>query len=165
MGAQIDTGSGKSVNVDLNITPFVDLLVCLTAFLLVTAVWQNLAQINIKPKGISRDAQQEENPDEQIQASILIAKDKLWFGLSKPIEPPASIPKTGEDYDWAKLQELLVKNKKAHFVDREDIEIAAANEVTYQSLIDAMDRAIQAGFKDVNLMDPPVLSVKFTSTF
>ena len=47
MGAAVGTGDGKkSVNVDLNIVPFIDLMSCLTAFLLVTAVWVNIAQIN-----------------------------------------------------------------------------------------------------------------------
>ena len=46
MGAAIGTGDKKSVNVELNIVPFIDLMSCLTAFLLVTAVWVNIAQIN-----------------------------------------------------------------------------------------------------------------------
>ena len=49
MGAALGTGDKKSVNVDLNIVPFIDLMSCLTAFLLVTAVWVNIAQINIAP--------------------------------------------------------------------------------------------------------------------
>ncbi len=59
--SQIDTGegggSGKNVDVHLNIIPFIDLMTVLTAFLLVTAVWTNLAQISIKPKGIGRDSE------------------------------------------------------------------------------------------------------------
>ena len=56
MGASVGTGEGgKSVNVELNIVPFIDLMSCLTAFLLVTAVWVNIAQINIQPKGKTRD--------------------------------------------------------------------------------------------------------------
>jgi len=55
MGASLGTGDGKkSLNVELNIVPFIDLMSCLTAFLLVTAVWVNIAQINIQPKGKTR---------------------------------------------------------------------------------------------------------------
>ena len=53
MAASIGTGDKKSVNVELNIVPFIDLMSCLTAFLLVTAVWVNIAQINIQPKGMA----------------------------------------------------------------------------------------------------------------
>jgi biopolymer transport protein ExbD len=51
MGAAVGTDAKGSVNVELNIVPFIDLMSCLTAFLLVTAVWVNIAQINIQPKG------------------------------------------------------------------------------------------------------------------
>ena len=54
MGASVGTEGKGSVNVELNIVPFIDLLSCLTAFLLVTAVWVNIAQISIQPKGKSR---------------------------------------------------------------------------------------------------------------
>ena len=57
MGAAIGAGgdSKHDVNVELNIVPFIDLMSCLTAFLLVAAVWVNIAQINIQPKGKTRD--------------------------------------------------------------------------------------------------------------
>ena len=51
MGADLDTGKKGSRNVNLNIVPFIDLMSCLTAFLLVTAVWSNLSQIDIEAKG------------------------------------------------------------------------------------------------------------------
>ena len=54
MGASVGAGDGDSVNVELNVVPFIDLMSCLTAFLLVTAVWSQYAQINIKPKGLGR---------------------------------------------------------------------------------------------------------------
>ena len=51
MGQAIGTGDKKSVNVELNIVPFIDLMSCLTAFLLVTAVWVNLASVKNEPAG------------------------------------------------------------------------------------------------------------------
>ena len=46
----------KPVDVDLNLIPFIDVMSVLVAFLLLTAVWTNLAQINIKPGGVGHDA-------------------------------------------------------------------------------------------------------------
>jgi biopolymer transport protein ExbD len=52
MGAVIDSGNDrKNHNVDLNIVPYIDLMSCLTAFLLVVAVWIDIAQITIQPRG------------------------------------------------------------------------------------------------------------------
>jgi biopolymer transport protein ExbD len=48
--AGIDTGGGhggrRSVNMELPLIPFIDFLLCLVAFLLVTAVWSQMARIN-----------------------------------------------------------------------------------------------------------------------
>ena len=159
MGAAVGTDDKKTVNVDLNLTPFVDLLVCLTAFLLVTAVWSNLAQINIKPKGIGRDAEREIDEEEQVRASILITENELWVGLSR-INQFDSIKKEGDTY-WQDLRDLLTKHKESsYFTDRYDIEIAAEDKVDYQTIITTMDQAINAGFRDVGLTEPASLSAR-----
>ncbi len=49
--AGIDTGGGghggkRSVNMELPLIPFIDFLLCLVAFLLITAVWSQMARIN-----------------------------------------------------------------------------------------------------------------------
>lgn len=160
MGAAIDTGNDKrSVDVHLNIVPFIDLMSCLTAFLLVTAVWTNLAQISIKPKGVARDNMENLQPNEEIQASILIQENTIWVGLSR-INEFRQIKKEGEEYDWAALREVLVEHKENHFQDRESIEVAAEDSITYQAIISVMDTAIDAGFKDVGLADPSSLSAR-----
>jgi biopolymer transport protein ExbD len=169
MGADIDTGGDKkSVNVHLNIVPFIDLMSCLTAFLLVTAVWSNLAQITIKPKGIARQAEKTLDEEEPVKASILIQENTIWVGLSR-INDFRQIPRKGvsvdqcpaQDYDWKGLQDLLKEHKESsYFTDREDIEIAAEDKICYQIIISAMDVAIGAGFKDVGLADPSSLSAR-----
>lgn len=160
MGAAIDTGGDKkSVDVHLNIVPFIDLLSCLTAFLLVTAVWTSLAQISIKPKGVGRASDSALTPDEQIQASILIQENTIWVGLSR-INEFRQIKKEGEEYNWSALREVLVEHKENHFADRESIEIAAEDEISYQTIISVMDTAVDSGFKDVGLADPASLSAR-----
>lgn len=160
MGAAIDTGGDKkSVDVHLNIVPFIDLLSCLTAFLLVTAVWTSLAQISIKPKGVARNSEQQLDVDEKIQASILIQETTIWVGLSR-INEFRQVKKEGEDYNWKALREVLVEHKENHFADRESIEIAAEDEISYQTIISVMDTAVDSGFKDVGLADPASLSAR-----
>jgi biopolymer transport protein ExbD len=48
--AGIDTGGGhggkRSINHEIPLIPFIDFLLCLVAFLLVTAVWSQMARIN-----------------------------------------------------------------------------------------------------------------------
>ena len=48
--AGIDTGGGghgkRTVNFELPLIPFIDFLLCLVSFLLITAVWSQMARIN-----------------------------------------------------------------------------------------------------------------------
>ena len=76
MGASVGTNSAGSVDVELNVVPFIDLMSCLTAFLLVSAVWSSFAQISIKPKGLGRDAT---TPIDEIpvNATGKVMKDEL----------------------------------------------------------------------------------------
>src|SRR6185503_2229143 len=111
MGAAVGTGGGKGdVNVELNIVPFIDLMSCLTAFLLVTAVWVNIAQINIQPKGKSRDTQTIQDPEEHVTLSVLVQSDRVWVGLSR-VNEFQEIPKKGDAQDWEKLETTLKEHK------------------------------------------------------
>ena len=165
MGAAIGTDDKKSVNIELNIVPFIDLMSCLTAFLLVTAVWVNIAQINIQPKGKSRDIQMRETEEELVQLSVLIQADKIWLGLSR-INEFQSIDKTADgQHNWDELETKLREQKSsAYFADRTNIEIAGEStdnsQVSYQDIVSAMDRAIKAGFIDVGLSDPAGLAAR-----
>src|SRR5262245_17369919 len=158
MGASVGTEGKGSVNVELNIVPFIDLMSCLTAFLLVTAVWVNIAQINIQPKGKTRDQQQVQKDDETVVLSVLVQSDRIWIGLSR-VNELQDIAKKGEQHDWTRFEESLKEHKaSAFFSDRTDLEVAAesttAAPVSYQDVIQAMDLAIKVGFKDVGLSDP-----------
>lgn len=162
MGASVGTGGDKkSVDVELNVVPFIDLMSCLTAFLLATAVWSQYSQINIKPKGIGRKSENPIDKPDKIFASVLITENEVWVGLT--VGDRRQIAKESESYDWMGLSEVLKEFKELPaFADRSDIEIAADDDVTYQHIITTMDSAILAGFDDIGLVDPASLSVRFT---
>ena len=164
MAASIGTGDKKSVNVELNIVPFIDLMSCLTSFLLVAAVWVNIAQINIQPKGKTRDQAQVQQDDERVILSVLVQSDRIWVGLSR-VNEFQEIPKKGDDQDWDKLETTLKEHKaSAFFADRSDIEVAGESTVqspvVYQDIIHAMDVAVKVGFIDVGLTDPAGLAAR-----
>lgn len=164
MGAAVGTDEKGSVNVELNIIPFIDLMSCLTAFLLVTAVWVNIAQINIQPKGKTRDTSNVQKDDETVTLSVLVTSERIWVGLSR-VNEFQEIPKKGEEQDWEKFETTLKEHKaSAFFADRSDLEIAAESTtqapVKYQDVIRAMDVAVKVGFIDVGLSDPAGLAAR-----
>lgn len=161
MGAAIgtDDGGGRSRNVELNIIPFIDLMSCLTAFLLVTAVWVNISQLDVKAAGKARDQVTPEGDEPKL--SVLIEHDEIWIGVSR-LEDYTRIPKTDSGYDWAKLEQALKDQKQSSwFVDTTEIQVAAESTktepVSYQQIVLAMDTAVKAGFRDVRLSDPDAL--------
>jgi biopolymer transport protein ExbD len=168
MGASVGTEGKGSVNVELNIVPFIDLMSCLTAFLLVTAVWVNINQLDIKPAGKARDTPPcvDDPVCDEPKLSVLVDADGVWVGVSR-VNEFQQIPKLATGYDWAKVSEALKAQKKSAFFDRKTaIEIAAnsttATPIAYSSLVTAMDVAVQAGFLDVGMTDPNGLSARPT---
>jgi biopolymer transport protein ExbD len=163
MGVSVDTGGGggrKSVDAHIELVPFIDMMSCMVAFLLITAVWTDLAQLNVRPKGVGRDAEQQMPTEPPINISVLVATDSHWIGLTTGDR--RQIKKLGEEYDWPGLEAALTEYKASGiFSNRKDIEIAGEDKVTYQALVSTMDSAIAKGFDDVGYVDPQSLSVKF----
>ena len=61
MSVSVDTGgkSGKKpLNAELNLVPYIDLLTCMVAFLLITAVWTQLARLQAQQKGQGQAGEQ-----------------------------------------------------------------------------------------------------------
>src|SRR5512143_593338 len=75
-------GGRRAVDIDMNLIPFIDMMSVLVAFLLLTAVWTNLAQINIKPGGVGHDTEQLPPTTPPINLSVLVAQDGLWIGIT-----------------------------------------------------------------------------------
>jgi biopolymer transport protein ExbD len=159
MAANLGSGSDRrNVNVELNIVPFIDLMSCLVAFLLVTAVWVNTARLDTKPVGRAHKDGPVQPPDPKL--SVLVEADGIWVGESV----------TGQlqhidGRDWMALDATLAAHKAgATFIDRSDLELAVESrrgaEVTYQDMITAMDIAHRAGFADVGITDPQGLETR-----
>jgi biopolymer transport protein ExbD len=156
----------KKFDVDLNIVPFIDLMSCLTAFLLVTAAWTDTAALDIRPKGIARDAPKCDDPDvcEPITMSILVGHDATWLAVSR-VNDVERIAHTRSGPDWALVKERLVAHKKSTiFADSEIAEVAvdssSSHPLTYQTMISAMELATAAGFEDIGITDPAGLTTK-----
>lgn len=96
MGASLGSHEKGSVNVELNIVPFIDLMSCLTAFLLVTAVWVNVSALENEAAGRARDgiAKDEEPP----RLAILIEHDQILVSAF-----PSGEARSLGAYDWPRL--------------------------------------------------------------
>jgi|SRR5215831_12902689 len=155
-------GKGKKVDIEINLIPFIDMMSVLVAFLLLTAVWTEFAQINIKPGGVGKDADNQPPQPPPIMLSVLVAQDGIWVGATNA--QPRKIDKLGDGaYNFEALADALqyYKQESGIFTERDDIEIGAEDRVEYQSIITTMDTAVAKQFKGIRYTDPASLSVRF----
>ena len=138
----------KPLNAELNLVPYIDLLTCMVAFLLITAVWTQLARLSAHQKGQGQAG--EETPPEQ-QVNIVVVVNQEGFNLVVGQEQ-TPIPKKGEQYDFEKLGTELKKVKDAH-PDKNDVKVASEDQIKFDVLVRTMDTALTSRFPDISLID------------
>jgi biopolymer transport protein ExbD len=148
MGASLGTNHKGSVDVELNIVPFIDLMSCLTAFLLVTAVWVNISSLDNAPQGRARDGIDRDDPAPRL--GVLIEEDQLSLTLY-----PAGDTQKFTAYNWTGLETAL--RQYATSKELPKVEVAAnsttAHPIEYKHLIAAMDTAVKVGYPSVGVID------------
>src|SRR2546426_11669284 len=99
--APTPTGKGgkKPLDAQINLVPFIDLLSCCISFLLITAVWTQLARMDVQQKGQGAAGSTDEKPPEnQVNLTLYIDKDDYIF--QKSTGESVTIPNKGNDYDY-----------------------------------------------------------------
>jgi biopolymer transport protein ExbD len=149
-GVSVETKGGKrSLDANLNLVPFIDLLSACIAFLLMTAVWTSMYRIDATNKN-SGTAGSMEKPDKPMDRLVLVVDTRgytIIAGKEKYV-----VPKKGELYDVAELEKKL-KQVKGYYPDRLDMNVAVSVGVLYSDITTAMDTSIGMGFTDVSLTD------------
>ena len=135
-------GSGKkSVDSEIPLVPFIDLLLCCVMFLLVTAVWNQLARINASQQTPSENAPEDTPPPEEDKIKLFLRVRADGYSIESTAGDKTPIPKKKGEYDLAQLEEKLEAKKKQD-PSRKDIIVAPEDGVAYQEIIKAMDAAV-----------------------
>lgn len=166
MGGAAPTATGKShkkpVDAPVNLVPFIDLLSCCISFLLITAVWTQIARMDVTQKGQGAAGSSDEKPPEPT-VSLTLFIDKDGYTFTKSIGESTPIPMKGDDYDYGRLAEILLDAKKA-YPDKNDIQVKSDDAVIYNKIIRTMDVVLTCGrpptpdkssacFPDIGLSD------------
>lgn len=151
MSVSVDSGGKngkKSVNADLNLVPYIDLLTCMVAFLLITAVWTQLARLEVQQK--AQSAAGETAPSE-IKTKIIVTVDSEGYNVVEN-ETSKRIPKQGDAYNVADLSIELKRLKEAH-PDTNDLQVASEDTIKFDTLVQTMDACLANRFPAVSLVD------------
>lgn len=139
MGVSIQGGGGgrtRTLDANLNLVPFIDLLcVCIT-FLLLTAVWNQIARMQVDQAISNAPPDPNQEPDPVPPLTVHIRQDGIWVG--RKVEEGQNITKTGEDYDYVKVDEALTKDKTTYPAE-DTVMIVTDDGVAYQEMIKVLD--------------------------
>lgn len=129
---------------ELNITAFMNLMVVLTPFLLITAVFSRLAILELNLPASQTATNLEDKPEFQLEITVrdsgIEVGDRNAGTLSR-------IDKDGENYRLDQLSEYLAR-VKAQFPDKADATVLLEPDVPYQVLVAVMDRVRVAESRD-----------------
>ena len=152
---------------ELNITAFLNLMVILIPFLLITAAFSRFSILELYLPPASEGKLQ---AIKELQLEVIIRRDSMEVadqrgGLIQRIE------KTSEGHDFKKLNELLVQIK-VRFQDKRNIFILSEPNTQYETMVQVMDAVrmkeiMEAGavvqyelFPDIALGDAPPIATQ-----
>jgi biopolymer transport protein ExbD len=149
---------------ELNITAFMNLMVILVPFLLMTAVFSRLAIIELNLPGSSSEPANQQ--DLTFQLEVTVRKDQIEVGDRN--QGRFGVYKNSEDgYDFDALSEKLSDIKK-RYPQKTDVAILLESDIAYDTLVQVMDRVriaqkVENGtivrselFPDISIGDAPV---------
>jgi biopolymer transport protein ExbD len=144
-------GGKKNVDHSIPLVPFIDLLLCCVMFLLVTAVWNQLARLNANQQQPGQP-QMDSPPPEEPQIKLILQVQNAGFVLATTAGDNTTIPKNGDAYD---LEELVKKLKERRELEpnRKDITVAPEDGVRYEDVVRAMDTVVGEGYAAMSLSD------------
>ena len=122
---------------ELNITAFMNLMVILVPFLLITAVFSRLAVLELNLPGSSTETV---DPQEQtFQLEVIVRKDKIEVG-DRNQGLLGIYPNTGDgEYDYDALSEKLSQLKE-RYPEKTNASILLEQDIEYDTLVQVMDR-------------------------
>jgi biopolymer transport protein ExbD len=129
---------------ELNITAFMNLMVVLTPFLLITAVFSRLAILELNLPASQSQTTVDETPEFQLEITVrdsgIEVGDRNAGTLNR-------IEKNGNDSRLDELSAYLARIKQ-QFPDKSDATLLLEPDVSYQLLVSVMDRVRVAESRD-----------------
>lgn len=150
---------------ELNITAFLNLMVILVPFLLITAVFSRLTVLELNLPGLDADA--ESSAEIKLQLELVIREDRFDIQDSN-LGIIKSIKRTGKDSQWKQFSNVMLEIKN-RFPDETSISLLLEPDTEYKTMITVMDKVRVADvvvgfdvetvvlFPDISIGDAQVL--------
>jgi biopolymer transport protein ExbD len=153
---------------ELNITAFMNLMVILVPFLLITAVFSRLAVIELNLPSSQSQVSVEDEPEFQLEITV---RERVIEVGDRSAGVLSRIDNTADGYDFAELSTYLTR-VKGQFPDKADATLLLEPDISYEVLVEVMDAVRVAErveespravvryelFPEISIGDAPVLN-------
>jgi len=120
---------------ELNITAFMNLMVILVPFLLITAVFSRLAILELNLPGSSSEPVEQQ--DQVFQLEVIVRSDKIEVA-DRNQGLLGSYPNGEDGYDFDAVSEKLAQLKR-RYPNKTDASILLEQDIPYDTLVQIMD--------------------------
>lgn len=154
--------------VELNITAFLNLMVILVPFLLITAVFSRITVLELNLPSKSATANQQQQEKVKLQLELVVRKDSFEIRDSN-LGRIKYLKRSDEVINWKVFSDVLVEIK-TRFPDEQNITLLLERNINYKTLIQVMDRVRAADvvqftnletielFPNISIGDAPAIS-------
>ena len=153
---------------DINITAFMNLMVILVPFLLITAVFSRITILELNLPAATDQSQQDKL--QEFRLEVVVRADGIEVG-DRDGGLLKHLPLKDNDQDYEQLSHLL-QQVKARFPDKTDATLLLEPDTAYETVVQVMDimraaRVVQAGsvlsaelFPEISVGDAPGARMK-----
>ncbi len=140
----------RSSDAELTITPIMNCFLIMVPFLLLTASFVRLAMHDLSLPSLER-----KSATAQVQQPTPVILNFLYihetgFELRSPELTLPLLPKQKDGFDWQGLSTQL-RTIRARYPQSDEIIIAPANTINYQTIITVMDYCRENGFNNISI--------------
>jgi biopolymer transport protein TolR len=156
MAGGMDVGGGKggkkSLDVSINLTPFIDLMAVTISFLIMTAVWTQIGRLQVaQAGGPSTEEEQKQEQIKTVALTLYVTPTELKLTADETAFEPIALTRDGKQrLDLAKLTERI-KEIKTQVPDQSAITLQTDDKVRYEDLVRIIDECIGAGLPQISV--------------
>jgi biopolymer transport protein ExbD len=134
-------GGKRALDASVNLVPYIDLLMTIMTFLVMTAVWTQIASLEIQNSSGGQQEEQEEKDEDKPKPILVVLTDRgLKVGEEGAEEPLVDYPNTADGYDFAAAKTQLKGLKDAR-PERVQINVKAEDGVAFEPITKVIDIA------------------------
>lgn len=133
-------GGKKSLDAAINLVPYIDMLMTIMTFLMMTAVWTQIAMLEVQNASGGPPDQEQEEKDEEKPKPIIVLITENALKIQEEGGELKELPSNGDQYDLEGAKATLKALKDAK-PERVEVKIQAEDGVKYEDIVKVIDTA------------------------